>query len=130
MTTFWNKFIANYGFPERLLMDQGSNFELQLIKEMGRLTDICKVQTMPYHPKTNGKGERFNQMLITKISTLGSDDKQHWKYYLPTLVHAYNCTKNNAMDFSPYYLMHRCKPRFPTDIMFGLMSPPNQRAVS
>ena len=49
--------------------------------------------------------------------------KQHWKDYLPTLVHAYNCTKNNTMDFGPYYLMYRHKPRLSIDIKFHLMSP-------
>ena len=27
VTAFWNQFIANYSFPEKLLMDQGHNFE-------------------------------------------------------------------------------------------------------
>ena len=125
---FWNEFIANYGFPEKLLMDQGHKFESKLIKEVCRLAHICKVQTMPHHPKTNGQCKRFNQMLINMIGTLQSDDKKHWKDYLPTLVHTYHCTKNNATDFSPYYLMYRCKPRLPIDIKFGMTSPKNQRA--
>ena len=49
-TAFWNEFIMNYSFPEKLLMDQGCNFESQLIKELCRLAHTCKVQTMPYHP--------------------------------------------------------------------------------
>ena len=54
---------------------------------------------------------------------LETKDKVHWKDYLPTLVHPYNCTKNNATDFSPYYLMYGQKPRLPIDIRFGLTSP-------
>ena len=77
---------------------------------------------MPYHPETNGQCVRFNQMLINMIRTLESNDKQHWKDYLPTLVHAYNCTKNNAVDFSPYYLMYGHKPRLPIDNKFSLLS--------
>ena len=117
-TAFWNEFITFYGFPEKLLMDQGCNFESQLIKTLCKLAHICKVWTMPYHPETNSQCKRFNQMLINVIGTLESNDKQHWKDYFPT----YNCTKNNAMDFSPYYLMYRCKPMLPIDIKFGLMS--------
>ena len=121
-TAFWNECIANYSFPETLLMDQGYNFESQLIEELCKLAHIHKVWAMPDHPKTYGQCERFNQMLINMINTLESTDKQRWKYYLPTLVHAYNCTKNNAMDVSPYYLMYGCKPRLPINIKFGLMS--------
>ena len=79
--------------------------------------------TMPYHPKTNGQCEKFNQTLINMIGMLESNEKQHWKDYLHTLVHAYNCTKNNAIDLSLYYLMYGHKPRFPIDIKFGLTSP-------
>ena len=57
------------------------------------------------------------------IGALEYDNKQHWKDYLPTLVHAYNCTKNNPTNFSPYNLMYGCKPRLPIDIKFGLKSP-------
>ena len=57
------------------------------------------------------------------IGTFETKDKQHWKDYLPTLVHTYHCIKNNATDFSPNYLMYRHKPRLPTDIWFGLTSP-------
>ena len=56
------------------------------------------------------------------IGTLEAKVKQHWIEYLPTLVHAYNCTKNNAADFSLYYLMYGWKLRLPINIMFGLTS--------
>ena len=39
------------------------------------------------------------------------------------IVHTYSCTKNNAIDFSPYYLMYGWKPRLPIDLRFGLASP-------
>ena len=78
-----------------------------------------QLQTTPYHPETNDQYERFNQTLISMIDTLETKDRQCWKDYLPTLVHAYNCTKNNATD----YLMHTWKPRLPIDIRFGLASP-------
>ena len=110
-------------FPKRLLTDQGWNFESQLIKELCKLANIWKVQTTPYHPEMNGQCDRFIQMLISMIGTLETKNRQHEKDYLPTLVHAYDCTKNHATDFSPYYLMYRQKPRLLTDIRFGLASP-------
>ena len=38
---------------------------------------------------------------------------------VPTLVYAYNCTRNNVTDFSLYYLMFGRKPCLPIDILFG-----------
>ena len=45
--------------------------------------------------------ERFNCTLINKISTLQLQDKPHWKDFIPTLIYAYDCTENNAIDLSP-----------------------------
>ena len=81
---FWNEYITNYSFTEQLLMDQGCNFEPQLIEELCKLAHIHKVWTIPYHLETNGQCERFSQKLINMIGTWESDDKQHWKGYLPT----------------------------------------------
>ena len=78
---------------------------------------------MPYHPETNAQCERFNQTLISMIDTSKTKDKQCSEDYLPTLFHAYNCPKNNATDFSSYYLMYRWKHQLPIDIKFGLVSP-------
>ena len=45
--------------------------------------------------------------------------KSTWREQVPTLLHAYNCTRNNATDFSPYYLMCGRIPCLPIDIHFG-----------
>ena len=34
-------------------------------------------------------------------------------------MHAYNCARNNATGFSPYYLMFGWKPYLPNDLIFG-----------
>ena len=109
-----------------MLTVQGLNFESQLVKELCKLAQIPKVQMTAYHPETNGQWERFNQTLISMMSMLETKYKHHWKDYLPMLVHACNNTKNNATDFSPYYLMYRCKPQLPIDIWFGLTSPQSE----
>ena len=39
-TAFWNEFIANYSFPEKLLTDQEFYFGFQLIKELCKFAQI------------------------------------------------------------------------------------------
>ena len=38
--TLWDKFIVHYGLPEKILSDQGHNFESQLV------ADLCKLMGM------------------------------------------------------------------------------------
>ena len=53
------------------------------------------------------------------LGTLPKKPKSTWREQVPALVHAYNCTRNNAIGFSPYYLMFGHKPHLPTDLIFG-----------
>ncbi len=48
-----------------------------------------------------------------------------WKNSLAQVVHAYNCTRNEATGFAPYFLLFGRHPRLPIDIMFNL-SPRDQ----
>ena len=116
----WNNFILHYGFPEKIISDQGRNFESELIGHLCQLTGVQKLRTSPCHPQTNGQCERFNGTLLNMLGTLTPEQKKDWKSHVPALVHAYNCTRNTATGFSPYFLLFGRKPRLPVDVEFGL----------
>ncbi|KAJ8004302.1 hypothetical protein DPEC_G00157720 [Dallia pectoralis] len=115
----WEQFLVHYGFPERLLSDQGRDFESQLIQELCTVAGITKIRTSPYHPRGNPV-ERFNRTLIGMLGTLKDKQRSHWHDYVKPLTHAYNCTKNDVTQFTPYELMFGRQPRLPVDIAFGL----------
>ena len=118
--TLWNKFIVHYGLPKKILMDQGQNFESQLVADLCELMGSQKVQTSPYHLQTNGQCKRFNSTLIDMLGTLPKEKKSEWKNHIGALVHVYNCTQNSATGFSPYFLMFGRQPHLPINVTLGL----------
>ena len=45
------EFLVHYGWPEKILTDQGKSFENNLIQELCELAQVKKLHTSPYHPK-------------------------------------------------------------------------------
>ena len=58
------QFLRHYGFPQKIIREQGPDFEYQLFQELMSMARIEKMRTISYHPQTNGQCERFNYTLI------------------------------------------------------------------
>ena len=115
----WEKYFLHYGLPTRLHSDQGREFDNKLIKELTGMLGISKLRTTPYHPQGDPQPERFNRTLLSMMGTLQNEDKQHWSKHVSSLVHAYNCTRNDSTGFSPYFIMFGREARLPIDVSFG-----------
>ena len=118
--TLWENFLVHYGWPEKILIDQGKSFENNLIQELCELAQIKKLRTRPYHPETTGQCEHFNATLIGMLGTLPTHSKKNWQEWIATLTHAYNCTVSSVTGFSPYSLMFGRTPKIPLDIEIGV----------
>ena len=77
------------------------------------------MRTIPYHPRGNPV-ERFNRTLLQMLGTPNTNDKTHWHNFVKPLVHAYNCTKNDVIGYTPYELMLGRQPRLLVDMAFNL----------
>ena len=83
-------YISVFGAPARLLSGRGANFISSVIEEKCNILGMKKLQTMPYHPQTNGLVERSHQTIMQMIGKLGEDKKVNWSSHLAEIVHAYN----------------------------------------
>ena len=119
----WDQFLVHYGWPTKILTDQGKSFENSLVKELCSLAQVQKLRTTPYQPQTNGSCERFNYTLMTMLGTLPVHAKKNWPEWVSTLTHACNATPCCATGFSPFFLMYRRTPILPIDVEFGVTLP-------
>ena len=100
---------CQHGAPQVLLSDRGANFLSEIILEVCKFLNIKKVNTLGYHPQTDGLVERFNGKLLHMIAKSaeknGSDKDKH----LPFLLFAYCATIQESTVWK------RSRPRLPTE---------------
>ena len=98
----YNDFILRLGSPERILQDQGREFENDLFRNLNKTFGISKLPSTPYQPMTNGLVEWMNLTLIQMLRTLTERNKHNWKDELNKLTYVYNCTRHSVTGFSPF----------------------------
>ena len=72
--TLWEKFMVHYGWPEKLLTDQGKSFESRQ-----------KLTTSPYRPETNDQCDHFNVTLVGMLGMVPLHAKCNWQEWVSTL---------------------------------------------
>ena len=120
-------YISIFRALARLLSDRGGSFTSSIIQEMCKILGIKGLQTMPYHPQTNGLVERSHQMIKHMIGKLGEDKKADWPSHLAEIVHTYNGTCSAVTGYSLHYFMFGQWPRLPVDFsspLLAAMRPP------
>ena len=121
MTTAWvlyNEYFSLFGFPQRLMSDQGTRFTSKVIAAMCSLLGIEKMQTTLYHPQSNGSAERVHQTLRQMIGKLDPEKHQKWPAHLGSVLIAYNAIRSLVTGYSPYYLMFGQRPWLPIYLLF------------
>ena len=108
-----------YGLPEKLITDNGSNFRSRLMNELCRLLKISRLFTTPYHPQFDGLCERYNRTLAAMLRAFVSENQTDWDKYLPYVMHAYRAAPQESTRESPFFLMYFRPCRAPLDIMLA-----------
>ena len=125
----YQDFLLRFGIPDRLMSDQGGEFQNKTISELNKIIGIEQSRTTPYHPQSNGACERMNETLLRMLRALPESTKSRWPQHLNQLIHAYNCMQHCSTGYSPFKLMYGREPRLPIDLLLSIRENKND-AVS
>jgi len=117
---FITKIVLEYGIPEEILTDQGTNFTSDMFKNVCKLLKINKAQTTAYHPESNGALERSHRTLTEYLRHYINTDQTDWDEWLPYAVFTYNTTPHTATGCTPFELVYGHQTTFPS----ALFNPP------
>ena len=113
---FVTRIICDYGIPQRVLTDQGTNFLSQVFKNVCKLLKIEKIQTTAYHPQSNGALERSHRTLAEYLRNFIEEDQTDWDEWLPYAMFTYNTTPHTSTSYTPYELVFGRQATLPTSL--------------
>ena len=73
--------------------------------------------SIAYHPQTNGQTKVVNKNLENILRCLVGEHLGNWDLILPQVEFADNNSVNRSIGKSPFEVVHRYKPRKPTDLI-------------
>ena len=103
---------ARFGYPKRLLSDNGGNFIARVTEQMLQENGITHVKASPYHPQSNGMVERVHFVLKTVLEKEREGDSQ-WDIWIPEVLMAIRCAPHRSTGFSPFQLLFGREARTP-----------------
>ena len=121
---FRNHWLLQYGTPQYILSDRGSQFTGFVFEILAKLTGFEQKFTTAYHPETNGRLERFHRFLKQRLRCIAHDNKldfihmHDWDVFIPGIAFAYNVTPNRMTEHCPYEVIFGKRARLPLESHF------------
>lgn len=113
---FVEKIILQYGYPEVVKSDRGSNFLSDLMAQILKIFAIKKRTTTSFHPEANASLERSHRTLKSILRAYSNEDKNDWPSFIPYAVFVMNTTVNRSTSYEPATLLYGWRISIPTNL--------------
>ena len=97
---------SRVGVPDEMLMDCGSQFTSEIMKEVARLLSLQQLTTSAFHAQCNGLVERSHATLKQMLQRMCAERPKDWDRYLPALLFAVREVPKESLGFSPFELLY------------------------
>ncbi|MBW0510006.1 hypothetical protein O181_049721 [Austropuccinia psidii MF-1] len=95
-----------------IFSDRGSLFVLSFWTQLCWKLKILRDLSTAFHPETDGKTERVNQILEQYLQMYVSYHKDDWHTWLPLAEFPYNNAEHSSTKQSPFFTIYRRNPSF------------------
>jgi transposase InsO family protein len=121
--TFFTDIIYQFGVPNSIVTDNGSQFTVRKFLEFCDKFHIRVDWAAVAHPQTNGQVECANDMILLglkpRIFDRLSKSGRKWLQELPAVVWSLRTTPSGAMGFTLFFLVYGAEVVVPTDLEYG-----------
>jgi len=108
--------IFTYGKPISVLTDNGEEFLSYQVQSTLQRFGIHHRHTTPYHPQTNGRIEKFNDILTQMLARMTAPQRQdRWDECLPDALLAHRAHTSSSTGVSPFFLLYGREARLPSE---------------
>lgn len=113
--THLREFCARWGYPKRMISDNGSQFKSSEFAKFCKEVGIQLRHSTPYFPRMNGEVERMNR-LIKKVLQISYNQNSKWWDDLQRFLLMYRTTLHSVTGVEPARLMlgHLPRDKIPT----------------
>ncbi|XP_042875418.1 uncharacterized protein LOC122255445 [Penaeus japonicus] len=112
------KFFTQFGLPEIVQSDQGSNFTSKMFKEVMSTLGIKQHLASSYHPQSQGALERSHQTIKSMLTKFCLENCKDWDEGIPLVLYALRSSKQESLGCSPNELLFGKEVRGPLKLLF------------
>ena len=117
---FLKKIIYRFGYPHRIITDNGTNLSKRAMKHFCQKEHIRLDLASVAHPQSNGQAERANQELLRGIKPRLMVPLERtpgcWVEELPAVLWSIQTTPNRSTCYTSFFLVYGAEAALPSDI--------------
>jgi transposase InsO family protein len=110
---FVSEVIHLHGIPRKIISDRDSRFNSRFWTSLQSPLGTQLNLSTDYHPETDGKTERVNQVMEDMLRMYVMDNQTQWEKYLRLVEFAYNNNYHSSIGMPPYEALYGRPCRIP-----------------